>query len=111
MKKMHIVDKIFVIGFVVTPILAIIMDIIVWSQYDGEGGFPICTFLGVVAPILLTILLLIFSHIKYEDISEKPSLVRWWMILCVPYLYYGVLLALGMLITIISMPIMIILNM
>ncbi len=86
-KKLHILDKIFVIGTIIIPILAMLADYIMWYGV-AEGGFPVCTILGLFPYGVLTLIILVVSKLKKIELEY----CKLWIILFLPWLYIGVIL-------------------
>ncbi len=86
-KKIHILDKIFVIASFVIPMLGMIGDYIMWHGVT-EGGFPVCTILSIIPYGALVIVLSIIAKVK--DI--KTEFCKLWVILFIPWLFMGAML-------------------
>lgn len=77
MKKIHKLDKIFIIGIAIIGIIGGIVDGFYWLPYEGEGGFPTNSCISIYITYILWIILLIYSNIKYDK-ENKPEYVRWY---------------------------------
>ncbi|MBR6689646.1 MAG: hypothetical protein IKL68_06495 [Clostridia bacterium] len=86
-KKLHILDKIFVIASFVIPLLGMIGDYIMWYGVT-EGGFPVCTILSIFPYGALVIALSIIATVK----KSKTEFCKLWVILFIPWLFMGAIL-------------------
>ena len=86
-KKLHILDKIFVIASFIIPMLGMLGDYIMWYGVT-EGGFPVCTVLSIFPYGILLVVLAIIAMVKKID-TEYCKL---WVILFIPWLFIGAIL-------------------
>ena len=86
-KKLHILDKLFVIASLVIPMWGMLGDYIMWRGVT-EGGFPVCTILSIFPYGALVIVLSIIATVK----NIKTEFCKLWIILFIPWLFMGAIL-------------------
>ena len=86
-KKLHLLDKLFLIASFVIPMLGMIGDYIMWRGVT-EGGFPVCTILSIFPYGAIVIVLSIIATVK----NIKTEFCKLWVILFIPWLFIGAML-------------------
>lgn len=81
-KKTNKLDLIFIIGEAIIGLGGAFIDV-----YQRVVNFPVYSIISIYVSYAFLVLLLILSATKFKDAEKKPSLVRWYMILLLPYLH------------------------
>ena len=89
------------IGIIIIALLGGLTDYLCWKDYEGSGGFPVYSCLSIFASYALWIILLIYSSIKYPQKQDKPKYVRWFMYFLLPFLHIAIIIAGGILLSLI----------
>lgn len=79
--KTHKLDSIFIGGIGVIATLSSMLDIL------SKQSFPVYSIGSVYGSYALWFILLIYSSIKYKEKQDKPTCIKWYTFIFVPFIH------------------------
>lgn len=86
------IEKTVLIGVLIIGIISSGLDFIMWSGYEGDGGFPVCSVISIFISYAYTIIILINYFVKQRGIKNNSKYLKIFIICIVPFLHIGAII-------------------